>query len=536
MAAEAEGIVEGGLDLHGARGVGHVIQVALGVRHFVIDGGRDDAGLDRLDAGNHFDRARRAQHVAGGALDGADGEAARVVAKEGLDGPGFGDVALGGGGAVGVDVGDGLEVEAAAAHGDFHAAGGALAVRAGGGDVVGVGGVAVAGDFAVDAGAPFFGVLQFFEHEHARALAHDEAVAFPVKRARGAGGVVVAGAERLHGAEAADADGDDGGLGAAGEHDLRVAHLDGAPGFAQGVVGGGAGRAGGEVGPPQLVVHREDARGHVDDEHGDHEGREPARAALAQNLALFRDGLQSADPGADEHAHFIAVDPLEVQARVAQGLPGGVQAKLGEAVGAPDFLGGGQGGAGVECLHLAGDLRIEPGGVEAGDAADAAPAGQQVLPKLVHLVAQRGHGPQPGDDDAAFGPITAHKNQTGQPSLMPVRATPELFTVELLLLQVFDVFDDVADALQLFGLLVGNLAAEFLFERHDQFHRIEGIRAEVFNEFGLGRDLARIHPQLLDNDVFDSLFNRLICHVFLQFFVLQCVYVKVQRASSPKRK
>ena len=163
-----------------------------------------------------------------------------------------------------------------------------------------VGGVAVADDFAINVRAALFGVFQFLEHEDARAFAHDKAVAVLVERARGVLGIVVARAHGAHGAKAADADGNDGGFRAAGEHDLRVAHFDGAPGFADGVVGGGAGGAGGEIRAAQIVIHREQARSHVADEHRNHERREPVRAAVEQDLVLFGGGGQAADAGADE--------------------------------------------------------------------------------------------------------------------------------------------------------------------------------------------------------------------------------------------
>ncbi len=96
-------------------------------------------------------------------------------------------------------------------------------------------------------------------------------------------------------------------------------------------------------------------------------GESRSGPAFEQDLALLGDGLQAADAGADEHADFVAVDPVKVQARIAQGLPGGMDAELGEAVGAPDFLGGRKGGSWVEILDLGGDLAVELGGVEAGD-------------------------------------------------------------------------------------------------------------------------------------------------------------------------
>ena len=69
--------------------------------------------LDGLGADGHFHRAGRAEHVAGRALGGADGEFSRVIAENGLDGLGFADVALRRGGAVGVDVGNVGGIQAA---------------------------------------------------------------------------------------------------------------------------------------------------------------------------------------------------------------------------------------------------------------------------------------------------------------------------------------------------------------------------------------------------------------------------------------
>jgi hypothetical protein len=62
----------------------------------------------------------------------------------------------------------------------------------------------------------------------------------------------------------------------------------------------------------------------------------------------------------------------------------------------------------------------------------------------------------------------------------------------LLLFRVFfDVFDDVADALELFGLFIRHFDAEFFFQRHHELDGVEGIGAEVFNELRLRASLAR---------------------------------------------
>ncbi len=65
---------------------GHVVEVALGIGIVEIDRGRHDLVLQRFDANGHFDRAGRAEHVAGGALGGTDRKFLRVLAEDGLDG------------------------------------------------------------------------------------------------------------------------------------------------------------------------------------------------------------------------------------------------------------------------------------------------------------------------------------------------------------------------------------------------------------------------------------------------------------------
>src|SRR2546421_10108853 len=77
---------------------------------------------------------------------------------------------------------------------------------------------------------------------------------------------------------------------------------------------------------------------------------------------------------------------------------------------------------------------------------------------------------------------------------------------------LFDVIDDVADGLQFFGILIRHFHGKFLFERHYQFHDIERIGAQVFNERCLRRDLLRIHPELFDDDVLDLFLNRFFSH------------------------
>ena len=119
---------------------------------------------------------------------------------------------------------------------------------------MGVGGVAVAGQLTIDPRAPCGGVFEGLEHKHAGTLAHDEAVSPGVKRPGGVPGIVVAGAERLHGGKATNGGGQHSGLGASGKHDVCLSHDERPPRLSDGVVGGGTGGAGGDIGAAQALV------------------------------------------------------------------------------------------------------------------------------------------------------------------------------------------------------------------------------------------------------------------------------------------
>jgi hypothetical protein len=310
---------------------------------------------------------------------------------------------------MGIDVTDIGGVQSAGAQGHFHATRRAFAPGRRGGEMVGVRRVAVADNLAINFRAAGLGVLQFLQHQEARAFAHHETVAFQVKRARGAFRLGVAGAHGAHRAKSADAHRHNRGLRAAGENRDGIPHFDGAPGFADGVGGRGAGGTGGKIRAAQFVIHREQAGGDVRDEHGNHERRDALGAAFEQDGVLLLGGVQAADAGADEHADFIAVRLGQIKAGIQQGLVAGENAKLREAVGALEFLGRGKRGGGIEVLDLGGNLAIEAGGVEGADPVNAALAGRDLAPERVHLLPEGGNHPEAGDDNPAFGPINCHK-------------------------------------------------------------------------------------------------------------------------------
>src|SRR3990170_6374843 len=61
---ESEAVLQDDPDIGLPLDVGDVVQVALGVRVFVVDRRVDGAGLERLHAGDRLERARRAERMA----------------------------------------------------------------------------------------------------------------------------------------------------------------------------------------------------------------------------------------------------------------------------------------------------------------------------------------------------------------------------------------------------------------------------------------------------------------------------------------
>ena len=62
-----------------------------------------------------------------------------------------------------------------------------------------------------------------------------------------------------------------------------------------------------------------------------------------------------------------------------------------------------------------------------------------------------------------------------------------------------DEVDRVLDGHDFFGFIVGNLATEFLFESHDQFHGIQAVRTKIVNEACIIDDLGFVNTKMLQD-------------------------------------
>ena len=127
-----------------------------------------------------------------------------------------------------------------------------------------------------------------------------------------------------------------------------------------------------------------------------------ARAAFLHGHACGFYAGQAADAGADVHTHAVFIEAFHIiQPGIGHGLQRGGDAVVDKHIHAAGFFGADV-GADVEIFYFACDLAGQLRGVETGDGADAALAGQQVAPCAVDIVADGRHLAQAGDNHSSL--------------------------------------------------------------------------------------------------------------------------------------
>ena len=368
-----------------------------------IERRRHDLVANGKNAEDALDRPRAAQQMPDGRLGAAHRCAAQIVAEDApgrcqLDRVGHGR------GAVGVDIVDVAWGQPGLAERHAHRIFGAHPVGVRSGDVIGVARQAVSDHLGINGRAARLGMLIFLQHDNARALAHDEAVAVPVIGAAGLlGPVVIAHVQGAGLGETGNPDRADGRLGAARDHDVGIVVANHPRRIPDRVRPRGAGRDHRVIGAHQAVFDRDLARDEVDQPSVDEVRADPPRPLVAQHQALALDARQAADPAADRAAgaqlHFLR---HVREPRILERLPRRVESEDDERIDlALDLVV--DPFARIEAifvirrLDLAGDAALLVGGVEVRDRPRAALAGQDVAPARLDIAAQRRHQTQPRD-------------------------------------------------------------------------------------------------------------------------------------------
>src|SRR5690606_27050680 len=113
------------------------------------------------------------------------------------------------------------------------------------------------------------------------------------------------------------------------------------------------------------------------------------------------------------------------------------------------------------------------------------------------------------------------------------RWRPGEYRLSLLLTVRIDVVNRLLHGGDLFGLFVGDLGLEFIFERHDQLNHIERIGTEVVKEGGLVLDLGFVDAKLFSDDLLDALFDAF--HADLQLGKITRIIAKRRGMPTPGR-
>src|SRR5690606_33082527 len=70
-----------------------------------------------------------------------------------------------------------------------------------------------------------------------------------------------------------------------------------------------------------------------------------------------------------------------------------------------------------------------------------------------------------------------------------------------------DKVNGIADGLDFFGSIVRDFDVEFLFERHYQLDRVEGVSAQIINKAGGFGYFTFINAQMLNDDLLHAFGN-----------------------------
>jgi len=209
---------------------------------------------------------------------------------------------------MGVDVVNIFRRKSGALQRHLHGAEPAIAVFGRRGDVIGVAGKSIADNLAINFRAARFRSLIFFEHDKARPLAHEKAVAILVIGARCFfRRIIEMGGQRLTRRETGDADRTDRRFGAARQHDVSVIKRNQPRRIANRMSARRTGRDDGVVRAFQSKPDRHLPRHQIDEIAGDEEGRNPARALFFQHQDFILNAGKTANAGPGHHAGALAL-------------------------------------------------------------------------------------------------------------------------------------------------------------------------------------------------------------------------------------
>ena len=196
--------------------------------------------------------------------------------------------------------------------------------------------------------------------------------------------------------EARYGDRDDRCFTASGQNDVFLAAANDFPALSECVGPTGARGNQAVIGPHGPGYHGDLGRGHVPQHHWNKEWTHPARAAVAQDFELLREGRYAADAAADNDRHPEGVSLSRFQVGLPARLLGGDSGELSEPVHSPrpfalEVV------LGVEPFDFGSKSRVEILGIKGRDEIDARPPFGYTVPSRRQVQPQGTDNADAGD-------------------------------------------------------------------------------------------------------------------------------------------
>src|SRR5437660_1281790 len=172
-------------------------------------------------------------------------------------------------------------------------------------------------------------------------------------------------------------------------------------GFADGIIGSRTRGDDAHVRAAQSEFHRDQAAGHVADQHRNRKRGDAPRSFVHQHAELVFERFQSTDAAANDHAEAVAIDALEIDAAVLHRHLGRSHGQLNEAIRAADIFRVFEKVFWLKIPNFTADFAIVVRGIEGLNPADAAFAFNEIFPKRLEIVANRRDNTDPCDYDSA---------------------------------------------------------------------------------------------------------------------------------------
>ena len=236
-------------------------------------------------------------------------------------------------------------------------------------DMIGIAGISISGYFTVNSCSSLEGELQLLQNHNARPFPHHKPIPALFKGPRGFFRLVVSGGKGLHGIESTNGQRSDVGFRSAGDDGIGIPILDGPKGISDTVGPRGAGRHKTGVGSLGPKTDGNMTRGQIGYQHGNEERRNPTGPLLHKNLMILLKGRQPSQSRPDNNPDPIRILRSDLELGILHGFMGGSHRILNEEIHFFDlFLLNIE--IRIEIFHLSSNFRLKPIRIESCDGTD----------------------------------------------------------------------------------------------------------------------------------------------------------------------